>query len=720
MSHIKIFKTVIVICWVCCLQPAFSGPLHGGIYETTSERLPVFDTIMNRVWQQTKTGAASSTTVYNLLRSIQPNGKWNDVDYTDRTIAKWKPAAHLERLRVLVNAYVAEGTMYGDSLFNAIQHAFEYWYNADPKSANWWHNEIGTPQYLGELLIGMRYAKKQIPQSLEDSLIQRMKRGDVFKQTGANKTDVALHYFYRALLTSDTALLSLAASQIFQPLTLVHYKEGLQYDYSYLQHGPQLQISSYGNVFLTGIVGMAYYVQGTSYALDKQKLGLLSGYYRNTYLKAIRGAWSDFNIEGRGISRKNVLYKHGEEKRLALMTEIDPLHSEDWNAAAQRTSGAKPASFAVTAFDRHFWIGDYTIHLRPQYSFNVRMVSKRTSRCETGNLENLLGRYLSDGSTNIQRSGSEYYNIMPVWEWDKIPGVTSRDYANDRPTTVQWGEQGSTAFAGGVSDGEYTASAYVQHYDSVQLKKSWFLFDREIVCLGTGIRSDANEPVTTTVNQCWLHGDVSTSDKKQKTLTKEQVAISSKEAAWVWHDSIGYYFPQGGDLRISSAVQTGSWNKINNSLPDEPQSGGVFKLWFDHGAKPTNASYVYVVLPAVNDVAEMKKYNGKQVHVIANNDSMQAVQHAGLDIIQIVFYKAGKVEVVGSSFSVDKPCIMMIRNASKSNSTIYVSDPTQSDGTVNITVQNIKTGKQKSLHVDFPKNEMAGSTVFATFNNDVN
>ncbi|MDH7461765.1 polysaccharide lyase 8 family protein [Chitinophagaceae bacterium 26-R-25] len=717
MMHIKILKTVIFICWVCCLQPAFSRPLYGGIYERTAERLPVFDTIMNRVWQQTKTGVPRSTTVYNLLRSIQPNGKWNDVDYTDRTIAKWKPAAHLEHLRVLVNAYVAEGAMYGDSLYNAIQHAFEYWYSVDPKSANWWHNEIGAPQDLGELLIGMRYAKKQIPQSLEDSLLQRMKRGDVFKQTGANKTDVALHYFYRALLTSDTALFSLAVSQIFEPLTLVHYKEGLQYDYSYLQHGPQLQISSYGNVFLTGIVGMAYYVHGTIYALDEQKLALLSGYYRNTYLKAIRGAWSDFNIEGRGISRKNALDKHGEEKRLPLMNQIDPLHSEDWNAAAQRTSGVKSASFDVPAFDRHFWIGDYTLHLRPQYSFNVRMVSTRTKRCEAGNLENLLGRYLSDGSTNLQRSGSEYYNIMPVWEWDKIPGVTSRDYVNDRPTTVQWGEQGSTAFAGGVSDGVYTASAYVQHYDSVQLKKSWFLFDREIVCLGAGIRSEADEQVTTTINQCWLRGDVFTSDKKQKTLKKEQVAISSKEAAWVWHDSIGYYFPQGGDMRISNAVQSGNWNKINNSFSDELLSGKVFKLWFNHGAKPQNASYSYIVLPAVNNVAEMKKYDAKQIHVIANNDSVQAVQHEGLGVIQIVFYKAGKVDVSGFSFSVDKSCIAMIRNAGESNATIYVADPTQLEDAVNITVRNIKTGKQKILHVDLPIKEMAGSTVSAAFNN---
>jgi chondroitin AC lyase len=720
VKYSTIFKTVVFIFWMCCLQTAIGQPSQGGAYNKKSASLPVFDTIMSRVWQQTKAKGASSTATNDLLKNLQPNGKWNDIDYTDRTIAKWKPAVHLERLRVLVNAYTSAEAKYSDDLFNAIQHAFEYWYGADPKSSNWWHNEIGTPQNLGELLITMRYAKRQLPQSLQDSLIQRMKRGDVFKQTGANKTDVALHYFYRALLTSDTALLSLAVSQVFEPLILVHYKEGLQYDYSYLQHGPQLQISSYGNVFLAGVVGMAYYMHGTAYALDKQRLELLSDYYRNTYLKTIRGSYSDFNVEGRGVSRKNILSKHSEGKRLALMNDIDPAHIEDWIAAAERTSGLKPASFNTVAFDKHFWIGDYTIHTRPDYSFNIRMVSTRTKRCETGNLENLLGRYLSDGSTNIQRSGSEYYNIMPVWEWDKIPGVTSRDYANDRPTTVQWGEQGSTTFAGGVSDGLYTAAAYVQNYDSVQMKKSWFLFDKEIVCLGAGIRSDAGESVTTTVNQCWLHGDISTSDKKQKTIKEEQVAMATKDPSWIWHDSVGYYFPQGGYINISGAVQTGSWKHINNSFSDEQENGKVFKLWFDHGTKPRNASYAYVVLPSVNDVAELKKYEGNRIRIIANNDSVQAVHHSSLDIIQIVFYKAGKIEAAGFSFSVDRPGIVMIRNARQANATIHVADPTQTEAAINIVVKDIKTGKQQNLHVDLPAKEIAGSTVSVAVNSGKN
>jgi len=43
---------------------------------------------------------------------------------------------------------------------------------------------------------------------------------------------------------------------------------------------------------------------------------------------------------------------------------------------------------------------------------------------------------------------------------------------------------GATAFAGGVSDSLYGASAFELNFDSVTAKKAWFFFDKEVVCLG--------------------------------------------------------------------------------------------------------------------------------------------------------------------------------------------------------------------------------------------
>jgi len=88
--------------------------------------------------------------------------------------------------------------------------------------------------------------------------------------------------------------------------------------------------------------------------------------------------------------------------------------------------------------------------------------------------------------------------------------VTNRHTTAMEGTIIhkEWGMPGATAFAGGVSDSLYGASAYELNFDSVTAKKAWFFFDKEVVCLGAGIRSKAKETVTTTVNQCWLNGSI--------------------------------------------------------------------------------------------------------------------------------------------------------------------------------------------------------------------
>src|SRR5690606_26832243 len=140
--------------------------------------------------------------------------------------------------------------------------------------------------------------------------------------------------------------------------------------------------------------------------------------------------------------------------------------------------------------------------------------------------------------------------------WDKIPGITCRDFDKERPTIVQWGEMGSTSFAGGVSDGNYGASAYDMDYDSVKAKKAWFFFDKEVVSLGAGINSNSPESLITTINQCWLNGKI-VADKAGKTSVVKNDKGSS-DFNWIWHDSIGYFFPQKETVSFSSGLQKGS------------------------------------------------------------------------------------------------------------------------------------------------------------------
>ena len=676
-----------------------------------------FSVISSRIREQVCKETSDQVLLKNVvsfLPALKQEGYWPDIDYSNKDITKWKPGNHLDRIKIFAQAFVKEkGGYYNNTdVLNAIINALRYWYTQNPKSNNWWHNEIATPQSIGEILILLQQSTLPFPAGLEDSLVKRMKQGDVFNKTGANKLDIALHMIYRACIVKDKALMDTAIQQAFQPIEFTS-EEGIQYDYSYLQHGPQLQISSYGLVFLTGEYKVASWVRGTPYALSGRQLKMLNHYLLNTFLPAIRGRYIDFNTEGRGISRKDILDKRGlavNEKNSSLLEwakMVSPENTTVINAASERIAQQQSPGYSIIPAHHFFWKADYTQHLRQAYTFNVRMVSNRTKRTETGNKENLTGKYLPDGSTNIQRSGKEYFNIMPVWEWDKIPGITARDFSSDRQTVVQWGENGSTSFVGGVSDSLYGVSCYDMNYDSVQAKKAWFFFDKEVICLGAGISSNASEEIATTINQCWLEGKVKIfSDGKETTVKKSYAA---NNVNWIWHDSIGYFFYNPANVSVTAQKQKGSWSSINASQPKEEVEGDVFKLWLNHNSRPVDSSYAYSVVPGVA-VTDLEHYQFEETIVLSNTKAFQAICSKKLDIIECVFYNGGTVLMDDLTIAVNKPCVLLIKNVSGTNPVIHIADPSQQEKYILLSIKSKALSVQRSINVEMPKGQMAGSS----------
>jgi chondroitin AC lyase len=627
--------------------------------------------------------------------SLKPDGTWKDISYTDNSMAIWQPAIHLDRVKDMVMAYNNPNSAYhnNENIYANIVITLRYWNKADPQCKNWWFNQISCPQTLGQIILLMQ-AEKHLPAGLQDSLMKKMERGDMYKQTGANKYDVALHNLYSALLKRNVTLMDSSVSQCFQPVTLTTNTEGLQYDYSYLQHGPQLQVASYGTVFLVGEYKLAAYLSGTHWQLAAGKEKVLSGFLNHTFLTSIRFKYFDFSVMGRGFSRKD----SGNSGALAGMADnintlklSDPKNITqfaDYDDAVKRALGKVPASYNIKPAHYQYWVGDYTQHIAPGYLLTIRANSTRTRRTETGNGENLYGRYMSDGVTNIQRSGSEYYDIFPIWEYDKIPGVTCRDFKTDRPADKLWGQPGTTNFTGGVTDGLNGACTYSLSFDSVQAKKAWFFMGKQIICLGAGIQSNTPEHITTTINQCWSRGDVMFSPSKQA----------------YWHDSIAYYALPGNMLKYTNTIQSGSWNKLNISQPTVMVSGKVFKLWIDHGTQPQNATYAYAIVPAIT-VSEFKSTNPfNKVNIVSNTAQSQVVLCPALNMLQAVFYQPVSIKAGALTLSTDQPCIVMLKSINQKNIEVFITDPSHKLETINLKVNG------KVVVCKLPVKEYAGST----------
>ncbi|CAA0234737.1 polysaccharide lyase family 8 super-sandwich domain-containing protein [Tenacibaculum maritimum] len=691
------------------------------MYAQKSDYEKIMDNVRAGVWSAMPSNLTTfDTSVDTDLSAMKTDGSWTGIDYTDTSGTLWKPFEHLKKLKKLAIAYTLSGSKHYQSatLFPKIQKSLEYWGSYTTKSTNWWWNEIASPKELGVILILLRGGASKIPSTVETPLLTQMASGRTPDKEGlgANKIDIATHYVYRGVLKQDDTVLKKGVEQAFLSITLTEDEEGLQYDYSFRQHGPQMAIFSYGAVFLKEELSAIGLLQGTSYALQKNKLDVLIQYARNAVLKIFRGKYADFSTVGRGISRKDATKGTSFVKTIEKLKALDPTNAAEYDAAIERLKGTQGADYMITDAHNQFWRSDYTVHSRKGYSFSVRTSSTRVEKTEHGNKENLKGNYLADGGSAIRVDGDEYDNIFPVWDWNKVPGITVPELAT-LTLPAQWGVLGKSTFTGGVSDGKYGATAYKQEEYDTPAKKGWFFFDDEVVCLGAEISSTATEPVSSTVNQSLLKGDVTVSENN--TINVVGKGTHSKTGAnWLLHNKIGYVFPQGGNIMLSNQSQSGTWKSINDARPNTAVNKEVFKLWIDHGTTPMNASYAYIVVPNTADASAMQSYNQSNIVIEENTGSIQAVKHTGLDMLQVIFYEAGTYNKNGITIEVDQPCIMLLKNISTGAVEVHVADPTQKVAMINAFIEVSGVSNSRHLQFTMPTNSLAGSSTSLTL--DVN
>lgn len=650
------------------------------------------------------------------LALFQENGSFSDIDYDDTQMTNWTPIKHIERLSDFVYAYTNEKNKYyqNEDLYQKIVKGLEYWYDVDSESDNWWHNQISEPQKLGVLLIQMRIGKKQIPQELETKILKRIQEtgGDPAKWTGANRTDIALHWIYRSCLTQNEADLKTAIDNVFNPVVYTT-EEGFQHDNSYFQHGEQLYIGGYGDEILKGVTQVASYALGTQYQLDKEKVELLSKFMRETYYRTVRGQNMSFDVVGRSVSRPGLLNKRTTATYAKRMIDIDPTHADEYKAIIARLNRKQPADYQVTASHTHYFRGDYSLHVRPQYNFDVRLASTRTKKCEYGNKENLKTYFMSDGCTNITQTGDEYFNIFPVWNWCHIPGTTAPQLEKVPMDPKAWGVLGTSTYAGGVSDSIYGATAYAYMDTNPEVntgaKKSWYFFDNEVVCLGAGIQSTSTYPVHTTVNQCFLKGGILV-DKGDKEETLANGSHTLQAPQWVLHDKIGYFFPQKEEVFLTAQTQSGRWYDINTSKSKKEEKMDVFTLGINHGVGPKDGSYAYIVVPGKTSAQEMKAYQKKNaIEILSNNAKVQAVRNTKLNVWMVTFFEAGTFKHKELSVTVDKPCVLMVKDINAKSANLHIADPGQTQSPIQV---ELKIGKKKQvLTADFSQTGIyAGAT----------
>jgi chondroitin AC lyase len=690
---------------------------HSDVRRDSNRKIDDISILIKRIVLDVRKDGVPLLSPFNEETTV--NGSWNDINYSDNNPANWQPSIHWDRILSLAIKFSETGNL---RIKNNIVRAIKFWDERKPVADNYWWNAIGVPLKIGKTLVLMG---NQLPVELQHAALKYMELGikkDFYdyhgKATGQNLVWLATVHLMMGVMQKDTAALARAFNAIYTEVK-VSAEEGIQYDFSFHQHGTILYSGGYGLGFTTEICKLVNWSHGTVYQFPVERINIICSYILDGQQWMVRNQTIDYSSTGREISRFGNYYARAKSilQSCKLLIELNVPREHELQVLADRLEGA---SLTTLSGNRHFWRSDFLVHHRPKFYSSVKMSSSRTKGSESGNNENLQGYYLGQGIQVIMRSGKEYEEIFPVWDWQKLPGLLS-EQKTDKLPPILWGAgaEGKKSFAGGVSDGQYGLAAYDYVRDNVSAKRSWFYFDDEIVCLGAAIGCATDNSLFQTINQSLLKGDVLVGSERTKIETLKRGVHALKKQQWIYHDSTAYFPEDGAMFSVKNDAQTGNWRTINNnhSAPDLTITKNVFTAWIDLGKQVKNKTYAYTIVPGIS-VSDVAHYN-HPVMILVNNSTTQAVWHQKLNIVEAAFYQPGEIKAGNYVISVDKPVLLLARD-NEHELTISLANPENKYLNVVVTVNhNVQCDncswsaekKQSSFSMELPAGNEAGKSV---------
>lgn len=372
-----------------------------------------------------------------------------------------------------------------------------------------------------------------------------------------------------------------------------------------------------------------------------------------------------------------------------------------------------------------------TVHIREGYAFAISRSSSRISKYEYMSGENLKPWFQGDGAFYLYKSGNDQTNsygakyfatINPY----RLPGTTtpneirktipelynknwyenSNHELNFTSSSVSQNDYvyfptGTNSYSGGTTIDSYGISAmqlgddnaYAAKqegilpedfvvYKNANANKSWFMFDNEIVVLGSNISDDLQRGVTTTIdNVMSLPSENITLLGKNKS-SNEIFNLENQEYAdleWINYSSdssksnVGYYFPTNKKVTVNKELRTANLREIRQQNPNENVTSQFTTLTYEHGINPNNDSYSYVILPNFNSEMTNEYSKNPKINILANSNSVHAVEQTDLNIIGYNFFN-NEETTVGNVTSFNQASLMIKKEGNKLK--LSVSDPT--------------------------------------------
>lgn len=613
---------------------------------------------------------------------------------------------------------------------------------------------------------------------------------------GANIIDCSTTAVGLGALREDNELVylgMLASSQTFviqnvedsAQIAANGYNSGFYPDGSYLDHIKVPYLGAYGIEFMKGGAKIPSLLAGTPWKYPEQVQDNLESYIVEGFGNGMyKGMMLDC-LKGRSVSRPaSSNQAAGREAMMIILQIVDSFSQEakettlsalkawleedegfiDSLVGAENMAIKKKAKEIledtsiqsnVAPIHKSYPLMDRAVHRTEDYLFALSMYSERIQNTEIMNDENRFGWHQNNGMTYIYDEDKQYTeNYWNTVNPLRLPGTTVV------PVNIGTGKPDGSGFAqggdfcskeswvGGTSIGNYGVSgmsfsgetqgiagdAPVSYAPDLKGKKSWFMFDDEIVCLGAGITNKNMElPVETTIenkklrkdgsNQLLVNGEkteIPVKEANVKELVERTADVSGtsfEQVNWAHLEGnqsvgTGYYFPEENtEIQVRRGKNTGSWKDVGTFEGESIEN--YLEMWVDHGQNPENASYSYVLLPETSAEETENYAQAPKVTILENSSEVQAVRHETLKITGINFWQeqGGSIDGITS----DKAASVMLQETEQGTVKVSVSDPTMKNkGNIQLTLEEeIADCVQLDENVTCEKTENGAVLTFA-------
>ncbi|MFV0411636.1 MAG: polysaccharide lyase family 8 super-sandwich domain-containing protein, partial [Oscillospiraceae bacterium] len=352
------------------------------------------------------------------------------------------------------------------------------------------------------------------------------------------------------------------------------------------------------------------------------------------------------------------------------------------------------------------------------YSLGISMSSTRTYGHELINEEGKRTWNIGDGMVYLylpgdmnQYGGGYWATVDPT----RLAGTTVEhkthgNGAMDRKYNKFAWVGGSTLGTLGAVGMQTQAIGDNNTRNGAQAQKSWFLFGSEVVALGAGITGGTANTVETIIENRRIQPQnpagytVTVNGEARNLFTAGNAATTLENVSTLYLDgqNIGYYFPTAPTIEGLTETRQGSWNSQGTGTGTAGASYATF--WFNHGVKPSGESYAYIMLPGASKQQTAAYAQSGDVEILANTTQVQAAYKASLGATTANFWVADAPAVGG--ISVNNPAsVTMVRNEAENTITLSVSDPTQKNVPIAVTVAAAATEVvQKADNISVEKN----------------